>query len=83
MVEKKKKTRSTSSSVDPATQYALDVTTGKILAGPDIYTVQLNLTPLEDLRKNSTAEKAKLLREVHNAVFPDIPFEQSPLKQAA
>lgn len=36
MVEKKKKTRSTSSSVDPATQYALDVTTGKILAGPDI-----------------------------------------------
>lgn len=35
MVEKKKKTRSTSSSVDPATQYALDVTTGKILAGPD------------------------------------------------
>lgn len=36
MVEKKKKTRSTSSSADPATQYALDVTTGKILAGPDI-----------------------------------------------
>lgn len=51
--------------------------------GGDIYTVQLNLTPLEDLRKNSTAEKARLLREVHNAVFPDIPFEQSPLKQAA
>ena len=36
MVEKKKKTRSTSSSADPATQYALDVTTGKVLAGPDI-----------------------------------------------
>ena len=53
------------------------------IEGGDIYTVQLNLTPLEDLRKNSTAEKAKLLREVHNAVFPDIPFEQSPLKQAA
>ncbi|CAI2407634.1 Phage terminase-like protein, large subunit [Serratia liquefaciens] len=36
MVEKKKKTRSTSSSVDPATQYAMDVTSGKELAGPDI-----------------------------------------------
>ncbi len=36
MVERKKKTRSTNSSVDPATQYALDVTSGKILAGPDI-----------------------------------------------
>lgn len=37
MVEKKKKTRSKSSSVlDPATQYATDVTDGKILAGPDI-----------------------------------------------
>jgi hypothetical protein len=45
--------------------------------------VQLNLTPLEDLRKNNTAARATLLREVHNAVFPDIPFEQSPLKQAA
>lgn len=36
MVEKKKKTRSTSSSADPATQYALDVTSGRVLAGPDI-----------------------------------------------
>ncbi|EPZ7239349.1 terminase large subunit domain-containing protein, partial [Citrobacter freundii] len=36
MVEKKKKTRSTSSSVDPATQYAMDVTSGKVIAGPDI-----------------------------------------------
>ncbi|AUX72481.1 phage portal protein [Erwinia pyrifoliae] len=53
------------------------------IEGGDIYTVQLNLTPLEDLRKNSSAERAKLLREIHNAVFPDIPFEQSPLKQAA
>ncbi|MEN4524908.1 phage portal protein [Pantoea agglomerans] len=53
------------------------------IEGGDIYTVQLNLTPLEDLRKNSTAARATLLREVHNAVFPDIPFEQSPLKQAA
>jgi hypothetical protein len=36
MVEKKKKTRSTSSSVDPATQYARDVDSGKEIAGPDI-----------------------------------------------
>lgn len=36
MVEKKKKTRSTSSSVDPATQYAMDVISGKVIAGPDI-----------------------------------------------
>ena len=32
----KKKTHSTSSSVDPATQYAMDVTSGKVIAGPDI-----------------------------------------------
>lgn len=36
MVEKKKKTRSTSSSVDPATRYAMDVVSGKEIAGPDI-----------------------------------------------
>ncbi|AOP43669.1 MULTISPECIES: terminase large subunit [Edwardsiella] len=36
MVERKKRTRSTSSSVDPATQYARDVTDGKVIAGPDI-----------------------------------------------
>lgn len=36
MVEKKRRTRSTRSSVDPATQYAQDVHDGKILAGPDI-----------------------------------------------
>ncbi|EKN6392352.1 phage terminase small subunit P27 family, partial [Yersinia enterocolitica] len=36
MAEKKKKTRSPSSSVDPVTQYAIDVTSGKIVAGPDI-----------------------------------------------
>ena len=53
------------------------------IEGGDIYTVQLNLTPLEDLRKNSIEARATLLREVHNAVFPDIPLEQSPLKQAA
>ena len=32
---------------------------------------------------NSKAVNARLLREVHDAVFPDIPFEKSPLKQAA
>lgn len=37
MVERKKKTRSPNSSApDPATQYALDVTEGRIIAGPDI-----------------------------------------------
>lgn len=36
MVEKKKKTRPTSSSVDQATQYAMDVDSGKEIAGPDI-----------------------------------------------
>lgn len=36
MVTKKRTTRSTSSSVDPATQYALDVVSGKEIAGPDI-----------------------------------------------
>ncbi|EJT8608576.1 terminase large subunit [Salmonella enterica subsp. enterica serovar Newport] len=36
MTETKKKTRSASSSVDQATQYAMDVTSGKEIAGPDI-----------------------------------------------
>lgn len=53
------------------------------IEGGDIYTVQLNLTPLEDLRQNSKAAQAANLLKVHNFVFPDIPFEQSPLKQAA
>jgi len=53
------------------------------IEGGDIYTVQLNLTPLEDLKQNSQAAKAFALRQVHNHVFPDIPFEQSPLKNAA
>lgn len=35
MVERKK-TRSTSSSVDPTTRYAMDVASGKEIAGPDI-----------------------------------------------
>ncbi len=53
------------------------------IEGGDIYTVQLNLTPLEDLKQNSQAAQAFALRQVHNHVFPDIPFEQSPLKKAA
>ncbi|WP_076726553.1 phage portal protein, partial [Cronobacter sakazakii] len=53
------------------------------IEGGDIYTVQLNLTPLEDLKKNSPAAQAAALRQLHSHVFPDIPFEQSPLKQAA
>ena len=53
------------------------------IEGGDIYTVQLNLTPLEDLKQNSQAAQAANLLKVHNHVFPDIPFEQSPLKKAA
>ena len=53
------------------------------IEGGDLYTVQLNLTPLEDLKQNSQAAQAFALRQVHNHVFPDIPFEQSPLKKAA
>lgn len=53
------------------------------IEGGDIYTVQLNLTPLEDLKQNSQAAQAFALRQLHNHVFPDIPFEQSPLKKAA
>lgn len=53
------------------------------IEGGDLYTVQLNLTPLEDLKQNSAGLQAVALRNLHNHVFPDIPFEQSPLKQAA
>ncbi|ORM66118.1 phage portal protein [Pantoea rwandensis] len=53
------------------------------IQGGDLYTVQLNLTPLEDLKQNSQAAQAANLLKVHNYVFPDIPFEQSPLKKAA
>lgn len=45
------------------------------IPGGDIYTVQLNLTPLEDLKKNNLQSLA-----LHNFLFPDIPPEQSPLK---
>jgi len=53
------------------------------IEGGDLYTVQLNLTPLEDLKQNSQAAQAASLLKIHNYVFPDIPFEQSPLKKAA
>lgn len=53
------------------------------IEGGDIYTVQLNLTPLKNLEVNNPVVQAMVLKEVHNHVFPDIPFEQSPLKQAA
>lgn len=52
------------------------------IAGGDIYTVQLNLTPLEDLKQNSQAQASNITK-LHNYLFPDIPIEQSPLKQAA
>ncbi|EPL6862543.1 TPA: phage portal protein [Enterobacter kobei] len=53
------------------------------IEGGDIYTVQLNLTQLKNLESNNHAVQALALRELHNHVFPDISFEQSPLKQAA
>jgi len=51
--------------------------------GGDIYTVQLNLTQLKNLENSNPAVQALALRELHSHVFPDIPFEQSPLRQAA
>ncbi|WP_116429291.1 phage portal protein [Klebsiella pneumoniae] len=53
------------------------------IEGGDIYTVQLNLTQLKNLENSNPAVQALAARELHNHVFPDIPFEQSPLKQAA
>jgi HK97 family phage portal protein len=53
------------------------------IEGGDIYTVQLNLTQLKNLESINPAVQALALRELHNHVFPDVSFEQSPLKQAA
>ncbi|EFG9986397.1 phage portal protein [Escherichia coli] len=53
------------------------------IEGGDIYTVQLNLTQLKNLESSNAAVQALALRELHNHIFPDISFEQSPLKQAA
>lgn len=52
MVEKKRKTRSASTSLDPVTQYARDVDSGKALAGPDI--------------RNACARHLKDLKEAEN-----------------
>ncbi|HEJ8096730.1 TPA: phage portal protein [Serratia marcescens] len=53
------------------------------IEGGDIYTVQLNLTQLKNLESSNPAVQALAMRELHNHIFPDISFEQSPLKQAA
>lgn len=53
------------------------------IEGGNIYTVQLNLTQLKNLESSNPAVQALALRELHNHVFPDISFDQSPLKQAA
>jgi len=53
------------------------------IQGGDIYTVQLNLTPLEDLKQNNLGAQASSITKLHNYLFPDIPEDQSPLKKAA
>lgn len=53
------------------------------IPGGDIYTVQLNLTPLEDLKQNNLGAQASNITRLHNYLFPDIPEDQSPLKKAA
>ncbi|WP_337264344.1 MULTISPECIES: phage portal protein [unclassified Serratia (in: enterobacteria)] len=53
------------------------------IPGGEIYTVQLNLTPLEDLKQNNLGAQASNITRLHNYLFPDVPIEQSPLKQAA
>lgn len=53
------------------------------IPGGEIYTVQLNLTPLEDLKQNNLGAQASSITKLHNYLFPDIPVEQSPLKKAA
>lgn len=53
------------------------------IPGGDIYTVQLNLTPLEDLKQNNLGAQASSITKLHNYLFPDIHEDQSPLKKAA
>jgi len=53
------------------------------IPGGDIYTVQLNLTPLEDLKQNNLGAQASSITKLHNYLFPDIPEDHSPLKKAA
>lgn len=53
------------------------------IPGGEIYTVQLNLTPLEDLKQNNLGAQAGSITQLHHYLFPDIPEDQSPLKKAA
>ncbi|UJD98909.1 phage portal protein [Serratia plymuthica] len=53
------------------------------IPGGDIYTVQLNLTPLEDLKQNNLGAQASNITKLHNYLFPDIPEDQSPLMKKA
>ncbi|EPZ7023476.1 phage portal protein [Serratia marcescens] len=53
------------------------------IPGGEIYTVQLNLTPLEDLKQNNLGAQGATITRLHNYLFPDIPEDQSPLKKAA
>lgn len=53
------------------------------IEGGDIYTVQLNLTPLDQLRENNAGAQASNMMKLHAFLFPDIPPELSPLKKAA
>ncbi|HHQ6553282.1 TPA: phage portal protein [Serratia fonticola] len=53
------------------------------IPGGELYTVQLNLTPLEDLKQNNLGAQAHNITQLHNYLFPDVPIEQSPLRKAA
>lgn len=53
------------------------------IPGGEIYTVQLNLTPLEDLKQNNLGAQVGSINRLHHYLFPDIPEDQSPLKKAA
>jgi HK97 family phage portal protein len=53
------------------------------IPGGDIYTVQLNLTPLEDLRENNNAARELAVKQLHSYLFPDLNYEQSPLVKKA
>ncbi|MDF7657628.1 phage portal protein [Erwiniaceae bacterium L1_54_6] len=53
------------------------------IEGGDIYTVQVNLTPLEQLGTDNIGAQASNIMKLHAFLFPDIPPEQSPLKRAA
>nr|WP_310615841.1 phage portal protein [Pantoea cypripedii] len=53
------------------------------IQGGDIYTVQVNLTPLEQLGTDNIGAQASNIMKLHAFLFPDIPPEQSPLKKAA